>query len=119
MPDVQVAWDHSDFLRIENATQADVADPERFAAMCRQTRQGWTDNAMPQVRALLTAGWKYEIPEGDADPWQWAWRSPPKRTNSMGRRYASTNQAFNALQRLTATLPVPEAVEVQAKVEEA
>ena len=66
---------------------------------------------MPQVEALIDAGWKYELPElvnrkdGDkkplmeTEPWQWYWRAPSKRKGSKGRRYLSTNQAFNALNK--------------------
>lgn len=61
---------------------------------------------MPQVNALLDAGWKFELPEivngwkrTSTEPWQWYWRSPPKRRGSKGRRYMSTQQAFNALRK--------------------
>ena len=70
-------------------------------------------NCMPQVDALIAAGWRYELPEivnrkditvqenrMDTEPWQWYWRSPPKRQGSKGRKYLSTQQAFNALNRL-------------------
>lgn len=66
-------------------------------------------NCMPQVDALLAADWKFELPEivnrkdGEThmgtEPWQWYWRAPAKRAGSKGRRYLSTQQAFNALQR--------------------
>lgn len=67
-------------------------------------------NSMPQVDALIAAGWKFELPEivnrkeGETrmgtEPWQWYWRSPAKRKGSKGRKYWSTNQAFNALQKI-------------------
>jgi hypothetical protein len=63
-------------------------------------------NCMPQVDALIDAGWKFEIPEivngwknSESEPWQWYWRSPPKRKNSKGRKYWSTTQAYNALMK--------------------
>lgn len=68
-------------------------------------------NSLPQVDALLQAGWRYELPEVvnrkddkppsklDSEPWQWYWRSPPKRKGSKGRKYWSTQQAYNALLR--------------------
>lgn len=67
--------------------------------------------SMHEVDALLAADWKFELPEivnrreGEpehmgTEPWQWYWRSPPKRKNSKGRKYLSTTQAFNALNRL-------------------
>lgn len=65
-------------------------------------------NCMPQVDALMAAGWKWELPEiannwphSETEPWQWYWRSPPKRAGRKGRKYWSTNQAFNALQKST------------------
>lgn len=69
-------------------------------------------NSLPQVDALLMAGWKYELPEivnrkdgeaftrMDTEPWQWYWRSPPKRKGNKGRKYLSTTMAFNALNRM-------------------
>jgi hypothetical protein len=67
-------------------------------------------NCMPQVETLLAAGWRFELPEivnrternpvlMDTEPWQWYWRSPPKRKGSKGRKYLSTQQAYNALMR--------------------
>jgi hypothetical protein len=60
----------------------------------------------PQVDALLDAGWKFELPEivngyknTETEPWQWYWRRPAKRKNSKGRRYHSTNQAYNAMMK--------------------
>ena len=86
---------------ITNPTFDDFLDPVRRAKLIAQYRQESNDKAMIQVRALLAAGWKYELPAGnyDYDPWQWYWRAPPKRKNSRGQKYLSTNQAFNALQR--------------------
>lgn len=66
-------------------------------------------NCMPQVDALMAAGWRFELPEVvnrkdgetrmETEPWQWYWRSPPKRKGSKGQKYWSTQMAFNALQR--------------------
>src|SRR5688572_18677930 len=63
-------------------------------------------NCMPQVDALIAAGWRFELPEIvnggstlETEPWQWYWRSPPKRAGSKGRKFWSTNQAFNALKK--------------------
>jgi hypothetical protein len=55
--------------------------------------------AVFQIDALMGAGWSLELPRGDLDAWAWAWRSPPKRKNSKGKRWASTQQAFNAYMR--------------------
>jgi hypothetical protein len=57
-----------------------------------------------QVDALLAAGWTFEgtdggPPDGRLEPWAWSWRRPGKRAGRKGRRYPSTNQAYNALMR--------------------
>ena len=59
-----------------------------------------------QADVLMAAGWRFELPEivnnwpgSETEPWQWYWRSPPKRKGIKGRKYPSTGQAFNALQR--------------------
>lgn len=60
-----------------------------------------------QADVLMAAGWRFVLPEIEnghglsTEPWQWYWRSPPKRANSKGRKYWSTNQAFMALRRLS------------------
>lgn len=85
--------------------------------LAEQTKLQIRRDCMPQVDALMSAGWKFELPEivnrrdgenfrCETEPWQWYWRSPPKRPGSKGRRYLSTNQAFNAMQHLTARPPV-------------
>lgn len=49
---------------------------------------------------LLAAGWMFELPSHDyLDPWQWAWRRPPKRPGKEGRRFASTGQAITAMRK--------------------
>lgn len=70
-------------------------------------------NTMPEVDALLAAGWRFELPEivngwsgNETEPWQWYWRSPPKRKGSKGQKYWSTTQAFNALRRQQPTSEV-------------
>ena len=82
-----------------------------LAELAEQTKLEIRRDCMPQVDALLLAGWKWELPEivnrkdgekftrMDTEPWQWYWRAPSKRAGGKGRRYLSTNQAFNALQR--------------------
>lgn len=89
-------------IRIDNPTPDDIYDPVRFKVLVRQTIEEARARDMVQVRALLQAGWKLELPEGDYDyePYQWQWRAPAKRANSRGRKYLSTNQAFNAMNRV-------------------
>lgn len=53
-----------------------------------------------QAWALIRAGWRLEWPERDyLETFSWAWRRPPKRPGKPGRRFASTNQAYNAMMR--------------------
>lgn len=72
----------------------------KFKAMVEETKLECRRNCMPQVDALLTAGWRFELPKlQDSEPWQWYWRSPPKRKGSKGRFHWSTTQAYNALMK--------------------
>lgn len=88
------------FIRIEKPTLDDYDDPVRRAVLIEQTKLEARERAMVEVRELLAAGWKYELPDiSDSEPWQWYWRAPPKRAGSRGRFYWSTTQAVNALRR--------------------
>lgn len=61
-----------------------------------------TDRDRAQADALIMAGWRFELPAiDDPDIFQWYWRRPPRRRGSRGRKYWSTNQAYNALMRQT------------------
>lgn len=59
-----------------------------------------------QALALWQAGWKSEVANPPSDGF-WGqtqimslyWRRPPRRKNSKGQLYLSTNQAHNALMR--------------------
>jgi hypothetical protein len=83
-----------------NYTFEDCLDPDKMALIIKQSIKASAEAAMPQVEALMAAGWTFEIVSTSAtEPWQWAWRRPPRRKNSPGMRFASTNQAFNALMR--------------------
>jgi len=50
-----------------------------------------------QVDALITSGWRFELPEEWMEPWQWKWRRPAKGKRRQGRLYHSTQQAHNQL----------------------
>jgi hypothetical protein len=84
-------------------TFEDCLDPEKMRRIAIQQRKEWNKQCQPQVEALMAAGWVFEMVYEDSDPWQWAWRRPPRRKNSNGMRFASTQQAFNALMREKAT----------------
>jgi hypothetical protein len=77
-----------------------VADPEKLRQAAYQVKLEARASAMIQANALMTAGWMFELPSlNDSEPWQWYWRSPPKGKRTVGRKYLSTNQAYNALMR--------------------
>jgi hypothetical protein len=77
----------------------DVTRPEDLAVLVAWSKNCANIDANIQVSALLAAGWRFELPGDDSEPWQWYWRAPPKRKGSKGRKYLSTNQAHNALLR--------------------
>ncbi len=64
---------------------------------------------MDQAMALWAAGWTSEVPspEHDGKHGFWSrcsvmsfyWRRPPRRPGKPGRRYLSTNQAYNAMMK--------------------
>lgn len=79
--------------------------PEDVKATMLQVRA----NCMPEVDALIAAGWRFELPEivnrkegevrSETEPWQWYWRRPPRRKGSKGMKFWSTTMAFNAMKR--------------------
>ena len=85
-----------------------LQDPAVMAQLVYEGQQRSREEAMEQVSALCRAGWVFEPVTENSEPWQWYWRSPPKRAGSKGRLYRSTNQAFNALQRMKE--PAPERI---------
>ena len=78
-------------------------------------REECDESEMEKAIELWLAGWTSELPEhyntpeaqerAKNDPWSrcavmsWYWRAPSKRKGKPGRRYLSTNQAFNAMKR--------------------
>lgn len=99
---------------IEPLTHEFVTNDERrlptlFALSCRAMRQQQDVKDMEQAYELWGAGWTHEVPEpfqhNYKDFWRqcpvmsWHWRAPSKRLGKPGRRYFSTQQAFNAMQR--------------------
>ena len=56
---------------------------------------------LEQAIELMGAGWVSERPNGaPCQVMSLYWRAPSKRPPKPGRRYLSTNQAFNALKKL-------------------
>lgn len=73
---------------------------DEWAILIARQRHYENRACMPQVEALLAAGWRFELPDvPDPDPWQWYWRRPPRRKGSKGMFFWSTQQAYNALMR--------------------
>lgn len=74
--------------------------PEWIVKAAHQSKLDSRRASWQQTDALILAGWKWELPaSADPEPWQWYWRRPPKRKMGKGRFFASTNQAYQALQR--------------------
>lgn len=84
--------------------------PENLREMAHESMLESRRNCMPQVEALIAAGWHFELPEivnlkegessfRDTEPWQWYWRRPARRKGSNGMKFWSTQQAFKALTR--------------------
>lgn len=73
---------------------------EEWMAYKEQCKHEARMSTLPQVDALLMAGWKFELPAiNDPEPFQWYWRRPPRRKGVKGRLFRSTNQAYLALMR--------------------
>lgn len=76
-----------------------------LAEMQRRSQRDFDQQAVP----LMLAGWTSEVPNptNRKDPWLQCqtmslyWRAPSKRPGKPGRRYLSTQQAFNALMKST------------------
>lgn len=78
-------------------------------------REECDETAMEQATELWLAGWTSELPKSyntpeareaaKVDVWRrcavmsWYWRRPPRRKNSKGQFYWSTNQAWMAMTR--------------------
>ncbi len=100
-------------IRIDPATYRQLVNDDRgvtplidllgLAHMQQRSREDFEQQAMP----LMFAGWTSEIPNPSnrKDPWLQCqtmslyWRAPSKRAGKPGRRYLSTQQAFNAMMR--------------------
>lgn len=83
----------------------DFKDPVTMQRIMRQQAREREKRYRPQVEALLAAKWLPDPVHEDLEPWQWAWRRPPRRPGSKGMRFASTQQAYNALMKQRAATP--------------
>lgn len=73
---------------------------EQWYEIIENNRAEAEESCRHQVNALIDAGWTMVIPNSiQTETWQYYWRRPPKKKGGTGRKYLSTNQAFNALQK--------------------
>lgn len=56
-----------------------------------------------QAMDLWQSGWTSESQRPDSQVMSWYWRAPPKRPGKPGRKFLSTNQAWNAMRRAIPT----------------
>ena len=85
-------------------------DREMLEILSRQDHQERNAQDMEKALELSAAGWTAEIEKhhtphpftGSVDVMSWYWRAPSKRPGKKGRKYLSTNQAWNAYQRALA-----------------
>jgi hypothetical protein len=62
-------------------------------------RESTNEMDLGQAIELWMEGWTSEPQRPDADVMSWYWRRPSRRPGRPGRRYLSTNQAYNAMQK--------------------
>lgn len=82
-------------------------DREMLDIAARAGHKESNDAEMEKALELSAAGWSPEIEKhhtphpftGNVDVMSWYWRRPARRKGQNGRRYLSTNQAWNALRR--------------------
>ncbi len=94
-------------FRLFNADGSLDREMLEIAARCGHKESNAAD--MEKALELSAAGWSPEIEKqhtphpftGSVDVMSWYWRSPPKRQGWKGRRYLSTNQAWDALKKHT------------------
>lgn len=80
--------------------------PALFEMLCTahgERRNGVQGANYQQALELWQAGWTSESERPDAQVMSWYWRAPSKRPGKQGRKYLSTNQAFNAMRRNLST----------------
>lgn len=87
--------------------------PGLFSLYARASREMQDARDMEFALALYAEGWTSEVPPtfqtNSRDFWRQCpvmslyWRAPSKRPGRPGRRYLSTNQAYNAMKRSLST----------------
>ncbi|MEM6911068.1 MAG: hypothetical protein AAF555_05740 [Verrucomicrobiota bacterium] len=87
-----------------SALQEALEEDGMDAPLCQFCRRAFAEQsemaALEQAMDLWGAGWTSEDPmPTQNEVWQWYWRRPPRGKRKKGKRFLSTNQAWNALQR--------------------
>jgi hypothetical protein len=80
----------------------DVENRLEFLKLCGLARmEQWNDFDMGKATELWLAGWTSETPHSSQKHMvmSWYWRRPPRTKNLPGRRYLSTDQAYNAMKK--------------------
>lgn len=83
-------------------------DREMLDIAARASHKESNEAEMEKALELSAAGWTPEIEKqhtphpftGNVDVMSWYWRRPARRKGSKGKKYLSTNQAWNALKKL-------------------
>lgn len=83
-----------------------TVDRELLEIGARAEHKKQNDEEMEKALELSAAGWTPEIEHhtphpftGSVDVMSWYWRRPSRKKGQKGRRFFSTNQAWNALQK--------------------
>jgi hypothetical protein len=80
--------------------QTDDGKPALCELSAMACRDRMNDRDMGLAAELWLKGWTSENPHGHPrDVFAWFWRRPPKRPGKLGRKYLSTQQAYNAMKK--------------------
>ncbi len=74
-------------------------EPSLLDLSARANREGMNERDLSKALELWLAGWKSESVTKESDIFQWQWRRPPRMKNSLGMKFLSTDQAYNALKK--------------------
>lgn len=108
--ELEVVGRHYDTGRHEWVNNDGTASLLDLAALAHlQERNSLDSRDGQQMLDLYQAGWTSEVPDSgkhnSQDPWRQQqimslyWRRPPRRAGKPGRKYLSTNQAWQAMHR--------------------
>lgn len=82
-------------------------DSSLLSLAARAGREESNETEMEKAIELWIAGWTSETPHStQEDVMSWYWRRPTRRPGKPGRRYLSTQQAYNAMKRVCQNRPI-------------